>query len=315
MNKKYLASIVAVAMMGVSISTYAATIENRITEITGNIVSIGLHVNGLTTNNGWVDFPINQQLSKNFKLNSNIDLQTLGNAITGKTEATIDKVRVGHTEIKAKGEIVVKDGNTSQTYNTMNNDSAKGARPQFKLNGAPDFYTVGLTGNKGEGADGFKNNFAKEQVGSYIDPVGADIDPVKDIQYDVSGENFTIYKDTDGTWYVKQPVSIDIAYSHLWSGGMQGWPESGYDTPLEGTFVTGDVKYDKAGNISFDKTGTKKVFIAKGYENNPEAYIKENSTFILDETTNILDVPMNDSIEPHLIKGEAQVSKVEEVRI
>ena len=70
MNKKYLASIVAVAMMGVSISTYAATIENRITEITGNIVSIGLHVNGLTTNNGWVDFPINQQLSKNFKLNN-----------------------------------------------------------------------------------------------------------------------------------------------------------------------------------------------------------------------------------------------------
>ena len=306
MNKKYLASVLAVAVMGISVSSYAATIENRITEITGNIVSIGLHVNGLTANNGWVDFPINKQLSKNFKLNSNIDLQTLGNAITGKTEATIDKVRVGHTEIKAKGEIVVKDGNTSQTYNTMNNDSNKKARPQFKLNGTSEFYIVGDTGNAGENAPDYTSNFEKEGGGSYKDG---------DIQYDVSGENFTVYKDTDGTWYVKQPVSIDIAYSHLWSGGMQGWPESGYDTPLEGTFVTGDVKYDKAGNRSFDKTGTKKVFIGKGYENNPEGYIKEDSTFVLDETTNILDVPFNDSIEPAVKKLVAPTTTVEEVRI
>lgn len=309
MNKKYLASIVAVAMMGVSISTYAATIENRITEITGNIVSIGLHVNGLTTNNGWVDFPINQQLSKNFKLNNNIDLKVLGNALTGKTEATIDKVRVGHTEIQAKGEIVVKDGTTSSTYNTMNNNAYKKASPQFKLNGTPEFYVVGDTGNAGENDTGYTSNFAREGVGSYKDG---------NIQYDVSAEDFTIYKDTDGTWYVKQPVSIDIAYSHLWSGGMQGWPESGYDTPLEGTFVTGDVKYNNTSGYSkryFDPSGTKRVFIAKGYENKIEEYIKEDSPFILDETTNILDVPMNDPIEPQLIKGETQVSKVEEVRI
>lgn len=306
MNKKYLASIVAVAMMGVSISTYAATIENRITEITGNIVSIGLHVNGLTTNNGWVDFPINQQLSKNFKLNNNIDLKVLGNALTGKTEATIDKVRVGHTEIQAKGEIVVKDGTTSSTYNTMNNNANKKASPQFKLNGTPEFYVVGDTGNAGENAPDYTSNFEKEGVGSYKDG---------NIQYDVSGENFTVYKDTDGTWYVKQPVSIDIAYSHLWSGGMQGWPESGYDTDLEGTFVTGDVKYDTAGNRSFDKTGTKKVFIGKGYENNPEAYIKEDSTFVLDETTNTLDVPFNDSIEPAVKKVEVTTATVGELRI
>ena len=306
MNKKYLASIVAVAMMGVSISTYAATIENRITEITGNIVSIGLHVNGLTTNNGWVDFPINQQLSKNFKLNNNIDLKVLGNALTGKTEATIDKVRVGHTEIQAKGEIVVKDGTTSSTYNTMNNNANKKASPQFKLNGTPEFYVVGDTGNAGENAPDYTSNFEKEGVGSYKDG---------NIQYDVSGENFTVYKDTDGTWYVKQPVSIDIAYSHLWSGGMQGWPESGYDTDLEGTFVTGDVKYDTAGNRSFDKTGTKKVFIGKVYENNPEAYIKEDSTFVLDETTNTLDVPFNDSIEPAVKKVEVTTATVGELRI
>lgn len=306
MNKKYLASIVAVAMMGVSISTYAATIENRITEITGNIVSIGLHVNGLTTNNGWVDFPINQQLSKNFKLNNNIDLKVLGNALTGKTEATIDKVRVGHTEIQAKGEIVVKDGTTSSTYNTMNNNANKKASPQFKLNGTPEFYVVWDTGNAGENAPDYTSNFEKEGVGSYKDG---------NIQYDVSGENFTVYKDTDGTWYVKQPVSIDIAYSHLWSGGMQGWPESGYDTDLEGTFVTGDVKYDTAGNRSFDKTGTKKVFIGKGYENNPEAYIKEDSTFVLDETTNTLDVPFNDSIEPAVKKVEVTTATVGELRI
>ena len=309
MNKKYLASIVAVAMMGVSISTYAATIENRITEITGNIVSIGLHVNGLTTNNGWVDFPINQQLSKNFKLNNNIDLKVLGNALTGKTEATIDKVRVGHTEIQAKGEIVVKDGTTSSTYNTMNNNANKKASPQFKLNGTPEFYVVGDTTNAGENDPLYTSNFEKNGLGSYKDG---------NIQYDVSGENFTIYKDTDGTWYVKQPVSIDIAYSHLWSGGMQGWPESGYDTPLEGTFVTGDVKYNNTSGGSkryFDPSGTKRVFIAKGYENKIEEYIKEDSPFILDETTNILDVPMNDPIEPQLIKGETQVSKVEEVRI
>ena len=302
MNKKYLASIVAVAMMGVSISTYAATIENRITEITGNIVSIGLHVNGLTTNNGWVDFPINQQLSKNFKLNNNIDLKVLGNALTGKTEATIDKVRVGHTEIQAKGEIVVKDGTTSSTYNTMNNNANKKASPQFKLNGTPEFYVVGDTGNAGENAPDYTSNFEKEGVGSYKDG---------NIQYDVSGENFTVYKDTDGTWYVKQPVSIDIAYSHLWSGGMQGWPESGYDTPLEGTFVTGALNDDG----SFDKTGTKKVFIPTGYENKIEEYIREHSLFILDEATNTIEVPFNEPIEPHLIKGEAQVSKVEEVRI
>lgn len=306
MNKKYLASIVAVAMMGVSISTYAATIENRITEITGNIVSIGLHVEGLTTNNGWVDFPINQQLSKNFKLNNNIDLKVLGNALTGKTEATIDKVRVGHTEIKAKGEIVVKDGTTSSTYNTMNNNANKKASPQFKLNGTPEFYVVGDTGNAGENAPDYTSNFEKERIGSYKDG---------NIQYDVSGENFTVYKDTDGTWYLKQPVSIDIAYSHLWSGGMQGWPESGYDTDLEGTFVTGDVKYDTAGNRSFDKTGTKKVFIGKGYENNPEAYIKEDSTFVLDETTNTLDVPFNDSIEPAVKKVEVTTATVGELRI
>lgn len=305
MNKKYLASIVAVAMMGVSISTYAATIENRITEITGNIVSIGLHVNGLTTNNGWVDFPINQQLSKNFKLNNNIDLKVLGNALTGKTEATIDKVRVGHTEIQAKGEIVVKDGTTSSTYNTMNNNANKKASPQFKLNGTPEFYVVGDTGNAGENAPDYTSNFEKEGVGSYKDG---------NIQYDVSGENFTVYKDTDGTWYVKQPVSIDIAYSHLWSGGKQGWPESGYDTPLEGTFVNGDIQSTPSGR-QFNKTGTKRVFIAKGYENKIEEYIKEDSPFILDETTNILDVPMNEPIEPQLIKGETQVSKVEEVRI
>lgn len=306
MNKKYLASIVAVAMMGVGISTYAATIENRITEITGNIVSIGLHVEGLTTNNGWVDFPINQQLSKNFKLNNNIDLKVLGNALTGKTEATIDKVRVGHTEIQAKGEIVVKDGTTSSTYNTMNNNANKKASPQFKLNGTPEFYVVGDTGNAGENAPDYTSNFEKEGIGSYKDG---------NIQYDVSGENFTVYKDTDGTWYLKQPVSIDIAYSHLWSGGMQGWPESGYDTDLEGTFVTGDVKYDTAGNRSFDKTGTKKVFIGKGYENNPEAYIKEDSTFVLDETTNTLDVPFNDSIEPAVKKVEVTTATVGELRI
>ena len=305
MNKKYLASIVAVAMMGVSISTYAATIENRITEITGNIVSIGLHVNGLTTNNGWVDFPINQQLSKNFKLNNNIDLKVLGNALTGKTEATIDKVRVGHTEIQAKGEIVVKDGTTSSTYNTMNNNANKQASPKFKLNGTPEFYVVGNTINAGENAPEYTSNFEKEGVGSYKDG---------DIQYDVSGENFTVYKDSDGTWYVKQPVSIDIAYSHLWSGGMQGWPESGYDTPLEGTFVTGDIQYTPSGR-QFDKTGTKKVFIAKGYENNPEAYIKEDSTFILDETTNTLDVPFNDSIEPAVKKLEMTTATVGELRI
>lgn len=306
MNKKYLASIVAVAMMGVSISTYAATIENRITEITGNIVSIGLHVEGLTTNNGWVDFPINQQLSKNFKLNNNIDLKVLGNALTGKTEATIDKVRVGHTEIQAKGEIVVKDGTTSSTYNTMNNNANKKASPQFKLNGTPEFYVVGDTGNAGENVPDYTSNFEKEGIGSYKDG---------NIQYDVSGDNFTVYKDTDGTWYLKQPVSIDIAYSHLWSGGMQGWPESGYDTDLEGTFVTGDVKYDTAGNRSFDKTGTKKVFIGKGYENNPEAYIKEDSTFVLDETTNTLDVPFNDSIEPAVKKVEVTTATVGELRI
>lgn len=305
MNKKYLASALAVAVMGISVSSYAATIENSITEITGNIVSIGLHVDGVTTNNGWVDFPINQQLTKKFTLKNSIDLQTLGNAITGKTEATIDKVRVGHTEIKAKGKIVIKDGDTSQTYHTMNNDSNLQARPQFKLNGTPEFYTVGDTPYVGENDTGYTSNFAREGVGSYKDG---------NIQYDVSAEDFTIYKDTDGTWYVKQPVSIDIAYSHLWSGGMQGWPESGYDTPLEGTFVTGDIQYTPSGR-QFDKTGTKKVFIAKGYENNPEAYIKEDSTFILDETTNILDVPFNDSIEPAVKKGEAQVSKVEEVRI
>lgn len=309
MNKKYLASALAVAVIGISVSSYAATIENRITEITGNIESIGLHVEGLTANNGWVDFPINQELKKGFKLNRSIDLQTLGKAITDKTEATIDKVRVGHKEIKAKGEIVIKDGNHSQTYNTMNNDSSKGARPQFKLNGTPEFYVVGDTINDGENDKEYLKNFKKNQVGSY---------KVKekdgDIQYDVSGENFTIYKDTDGTWYVKQPVSIDIAYSHLWSGGMQGWPESGYDTPLEGTFVTGDILYTPAGR-QFDKTGTKKVFIAKGYENKIEEYIKEDSTFILDETTNILDVPMNDSIEPAIKKLEVPTTKVEEVRI
>lgn len=305
MNKKYLASALAVAVLGISVSSYAATIENSITEITGNIVSIGLHVNGLTTNNGWVDFPINQQLSKNFKLNSNIDLQTLGNAITGKTEATIDKVRVGHTEIKAKGKIVIKDGDNSQIYHTMNNDGNSQARPQFKLNGTPEFYTVGDTPNVGENAPLYTNNFEKEGVGSYKDG---------NIQYDVSGENFTVYKDSDGTWYVKQPVSIDIAYSHLWSGGMQGWPESGYDTPLEGTFVTGDIQYTPAGR-QFDKTGTKKVFIAKGYENKIEEYIKEDSPFILDETTNILDVPFNDSIEPAIKKLEVPTTKVEEVRI
>ena len=309
MNKKYLASALAVAVMGISVSSYAATIENSITEITGNIVSIGLHVDGVTTNNGWVDFPINQQLTKKFTLKNSIDLQTLGNAITGKTEATIDKVRVGHTEIKAKGKIVIKDGDTSQTYHTMNNDSNLQPRPQFKLNGTPEFYTVGDTPYVGENDTGYTSNFEKEGVGSYKDG---------NIQYDVSGENFTVYKDTDGTWYVKQPVSIDIAYSHLWSGGMQGWPESGYDTPLEGTFVTGDVKYNNTSGDSkryFDPSGTKRVFIAKGYENKIEEYIKEDSPFILDETTNILDVPMNDPIEPQLIKGETQVSKVEEVRI
>lgn len=309
MNKKYLASALAAAVMGISVSSYAATIENSITEITGNIVSIGLHVDGVTTNNGWVDFPINQQLTKKFTLKNSIDLQTLGNAITGKTEATIDKVRVGHTEIKAKGKIVIKDGDTSQTYHTMNNDSNLQARPQFKLNGTPEFYTVGDTINAGENDPLYTSNFEKNGLGSYKDG---------NIQYDVSGENFTIYKDTDGTWYVKQPVSIDIAYSHLWSGGMQGWPESGYDTPLEGTFVTGDVKYNNTSGDSkryFDPSGTKRVFIAKGYENKIEEYIKEDSPFILDETTNILDVPMNDPIEPQLIKGETQVSKVEEVRI
>ena len=310
MNKKYLASALAVAVMGISVSSYAATIENRITEITGNIVSIGLHVDGLTANNGWVDFPINQKLKKGFNLNNrSIDLQTLGKEIIGKTEATIDKVRVGHTEIKAKGEIVIKDGDNSQTYNTMNNDSKPSKIPQFKLNGTPEFYTVGDTTNAGENPPLYTSNFEKNGLGSYKDG---------NIQYDVSGENFTIYKDTDGTWYAKQPVSIDIAYSHLWSGGMQGWPESGYDTPLEGTFVTGDVKYNNTSGDSkryFDPSGTKKVFIAKGYENKIEEYIKEYSPFILDETTNILDVPMNDPIEPQLIKGETQVSKVEEVRI
>ena len=302
MNKKYLASALAVAVMGISVSSYAATIENSITEITGNIVSIGLHVDGVTTNNGWVDFPINQQLTKKFTLKNSIDLQTLGNAITGKTEATIDKVRVGHTEIKAKGKIVIKDGDTSQTYHTMNNDSNLQARPQFKLNGTSEFYVVGDTGNAGENDPDYTSNFEKEGVGSYKDG---------DIQYDVSGENFTVYKDSDGTWYVKQPVSIDIAYSHLWSGGMQGWPESGYDTPLEGTFVTGALNDDG----SFDKTGTKKVFIPTGYENKIEEYIREHSLFILDEATNTIEVPFNEPIEPHLIKGEAQVSKVEEVRI
>lgn len=302
MNKKYLASALAVAVMGISVSSYAATIENSITEITGNIVSIGLHVDGVTTNNGWVDFPINQQLTKKFTLKNSIDLQTLGNAITGKTEATIDKVRVGHTEIKAKGKIVIKDGDTSQTYHTMNNDSNLQARPQFKLNGTPEFYTVGDTPYVGENDTGYTSNFAREGVGSYKDG---------NIQYDVSAEDFTIYKDTDGTWYVKQPVSIDIAYSHLWSGGMQGWPESGYDTPLEGTFVTGALNDDG----SFDKTGTKKVFIPTGYENKIEEYIREHSLFILDEATNTIEVPFNEPIEPHLIKGEAQVSKVEEVRI
>ena len=306
MNKKYLASIVAVAMMGVSISTYAATIENRITEITGRIETIGLHVNGLTTNNGWVDFQIGQDLSKNFKLNSNIDLQVLGNALTGKTEATIDKVRVGHTEIKAKGEIVVKDGNTPKTYTTMSNATNPQARPQFKLGGTPESYAVGDTPNMGEDSSEYINNFKKNQVGSYKDG---------GIQYDVSGENFTVYKDTDGTWYLKQPVSIDIAYSHLWSGGMQGWPESGYDTDLEGTFITGDVKHDHEGNRYFDKTGTKKVFIGKGYENNPEAYVKEDSTFVLDETTGILDVPFNDSIEPAVKKVEVTTATVGELRI
>ena len=302
MNKKYLASALAVAVMGISVSSYAATIENSITEITGNIVSIGLHVDGVTTNNGWVDFPINQQLTKKFTLKNSIDLQTLGNAITGKTEATIDKVRVGHTEIKAKGKIVIKDGDTSQTYHTMNNDSNLQARPQFKLNGTPEFYTVGDTPYVGENHTGYTSNFAGEGVGSYKDG---------NIQYDVSAEDFTIYKDTDGTWYVKQPVSIDIAYSHLWSGGMQGWPESGYDTPLEGTFVTGALNDDG----SFDKTGTKKVFIPTGYENKIEEYIREHSLFILDEATNTIEVPFNEPIEPRLIKGEAQVSKVEEVRI
>ena len=302
MNKKYLASALAVAVMGISVSSYAATIENSITEITGNIVSIGLHVDGVTTNNGWVDFPINQQLTKKFTLKNSIDLQTLGNAITGKTEATIDKVRVGHTEIKAKGKIVIKDGDTSQTYHTMNNDSNLQARPQFKLNGTPEFYTVGDTPYVGENDTGYTSNFAREGVGSYKDG---------NIQYDVSAEDFTIYKDTDGTWYVKQPVSIDIAYSHLWSGGMQGWPESGYDTPLEGTFVTGALNDDG----SFDKTGTKKVFIPTGYENKIEEYIREHSLFILDEATKTIEVPFNEPIEPHLIKGEAQVSKVEEVRI
>lgn len=305
MNKKYLASALAVAVMGISVSSYAATIENSITEITGNIVSIGLHIDGVTTNNGWVDFPINQQLTKKFTLKNSIDLQTLGNAITGKTEATIDKVRVGHTEIKAKGKIVIKDGDTSQTYHTMNNDSNLQARPQFKLNGTPEFYTVGDTPYVGENDTGYTSNFAREGVGSYKDG---------NIQYDVSAEDFTIYKDTDGTWYVKQPVSIDIAYSHLWSGGKQGWPESGYDTPLEGTFVNGDIQSTPSGR-QFNKTGTKKVFIAKGYENKIEEYIKEDSPFILDETTNILDVPFNDSIEPAVKKLEVPTTTVEEVRI
>lgn len=309
MNKKYLASVLAVAVMGISVSSYAATIENRITEITGNIESIGLHVDGLTANNGWVDFPVNQELKKGRPINSTIDLQTLGKSITGKTEATIDKVRVGHKEIKAKGEIVIKDGETLKKYYTKSNisnvsdkDKMSSSKPKFILNGSPEFYVVGDTGNVGENDPDYTSNFEREGLGSYKDG---------DIQYDVNGENFTIYKDTDGTWYVKQPVSIDIAYSHLWSGGMQGWPESGYDTPLEGTFVTGALNDDG----SFDKTGTKKVFIPTGYENKIEEYIREHSLFILDEATNTIEVPFNEPIEPHLIKGEAQVSKVEEVRI
>lgn len=266
----------AVPTNGVDLLGKKFKIVNAITGVKGKIISIGFHN---TTDSQWHDMTIDKDISSG---------ETPGTATIaelGLTQGKYDKIRVGHEKMEAKGKITLIDeqGNT-MVYGSQPKQGNDG-RPTFKK-GAPDeYFDMNITENEGEDNSDYKNNFEKNDVGSY---------KVGNVQYDVGKTDLEIVKDSEGKLSVKdnQPITFYVRATYLWAGaGWENLKFPGFDD----SYVTAEVQGNEDSNKDVYKYKVTNVVMQ--HKGDDGKMTREGEEYFMTENGSVIMAGFEDPLE------------------
>lgn len=203
MKKVLLPAVLALGLLGVSVTGHAATFENYTTAIQGKILSVGVHN---ATTNQWYDVALNEDINHvGQKLTGHINVSELA-------PGTYDRIRYGHEKFKVQGKIVLKGDTNGRDGEYVTTGDGDGL--EFKKGGQAGW--VKPTSNQNSNEKEALSSLEKEGVAGYQE---------NGINYEMTAINFVV-SEKDGKKVAEGAYKTNITFdtSGLWSGA--GWPAS-----------------------------------------------------------------------------------------